>query len=92
MMESTGLLREKLDLLLRRHSALKKELSAAQALLGRREAEVTALHARLNKCEEQNLALAISRSLPDEEARAGAHGRLDALIAEIDKLLSTLHE
>lgn len=91
-MESTGLLREKLELLLRRHSILKKELSAAQMQLDRREAEMSALHARLHKCEEQNLALAISRSLPDADARAGARGRLDTVIAEIDKLLSTLHE
>jgi hypothetical protein len=92
MMESIGMLREKLDLLLRRHSAMKKELATARGMLERREEETALLRTRLRQCEEQHLALAIGHSLPDADARASARGRLDAIIAEIDKLLSTLHE
>lgn len=91
-MESLDTLRQKLDLLLRRHNVLKKELAAARTLLARHQHEAAALRARLEKCEEESLALTIGHSLPDAGSRAQARARLDAVIAEIDKLLSSLHD
>jgi len=90
MMESIGILRQKLELLLRRHRALKKKLAAARALVASREEEQAALRLRLAKCEEQSLALQIGHALPDAESRAHARARLDAVIADIDKMLSSL--
>ncbi len=91
-MESMELLQEKLDELLRRQRTLKKELAEARNLIARTEAEAEGLRTKLEASERQNTALALSQALPDAESRSLARERLDNVIADIDKLLSSLHE
>lgn len=91
-MESMELLQEKLDELLRRQRTLKKELADARNLIARTEAEAEGLRTKLEASERQNTALALSHALPDAESRSLARERLDNVIADIDKLLSSLHE
>ncbi|MBS1615918.1 MAG: hypothetical protein JST06_07370 [Bacteroidetes bacterium] len=91
-MDSLQLLQDKLRLLLRRHHDLKKEWASFQVQIVRQEEEIQRLNILLQKATQENMALQINHTLPDAASRKEARNRLDAVIADIDKLLSSLHE
>lgn len=91
-MEALQQLQDKLNRLLRRHKALKNECHALQAQLTQLEEEARRLNTQLEQAKQENLALQISHAIPDAASRKQARSRMDAVISDIDKILSSLHE
>jgi cell division protein FtsB len=91
-MASLDLLRDRLDLLLRQHAALKTENTKLRRSVDAKEEETAMLRKQLTGTEEQLLALQIGKTMPDAEARASSRRKLDAVIGEIDKILTTLND
>jgi hypothetical protein len=89
-MERLNTLRAKLDLLLRDYKSLKDDLATTRASLEEKQEEIALMRTQMAKYEEQLLALQIGNAIPDAEGRANARKQLDAVIGEIDKILTTL--
>ncbi len=91
-METLLQLQDKLNRLLRHHKALNNECRALQAQLTQLEEEIRLLNSQLEQARQENLALQISHAIPDTASRKQARSRMDAVISDIDKILSSLHE
>ena len=91
-MEGINILQERVAELLKRYSALLREREALQKEAKVLRTENEELRARLNQIEGSLLAVQISHSMPDEATRAQNRKKLDAVISEIDKILTTLND
>ena len=91
-MEGINTLNERVTELLKRYSALLRERENLRKEASAMRAENEDLHARLNKAEEGLLAINISQAMPDEATRAQNRKKLDTVISEIDKILTTLND
>ena len=91
-MQELQLLSDQVDALLKKHTAVmaaNKKLMQAQE---RSMQQVAQLQQQLAAAEEQLLATAIARALPDEQEKAQTRKQLDAVITEIDKILTNLND
>lgn len=91
-MESLLLLRQKIELLIREHSGVKAALATANKTLAAKDVEIEQIRTQLKTAEERLLALEIGKAIPDAKSRASSRRQLDAVIGEIDKILTTLHD
>ncbi len=90
MMESLFRLREKVEALLRRYIALQDENEALHKTLRDKDDEIMRLREALSKEEMNVMATQIGQTIFDPEARAAGRRKLDEVIGEIDKILTTL--
>ena len=91
-MDGIEILQDRVSALLKRFSAVMRERDGLKKELEELRAENDDLRSRLNRAEEHTLALQIGKSMPDESAKAQARKQLDAVIGEIDKILTTLND
>jgi regulator of replication initiation timing len=78
--------------LLKRYAALLRERDGMKKELGMLREENEHLQAKLTQAEEYLLAAQISKAMPDEASRAQSRKKLDAVISEIDKILTTIND
>lgn len=90
-MEDMDRLRERVNELLKRYSALQRENEHLYKDQERMQAEIVRLRALVQEAELQRLSQAVGESLPDEASRAKYRSSLDDVIREIDQILATLH-
>lgn len=91
-MEIMQRLSESVDVLLKRHNAvcgenilLKKQLAEAQVVEEK-------LRSELRETQQRLMAFEIGAALPDAESRASSRRKLDEVIRDIDKILTTLND
>lgn len=89
-MESVFRLREKVEALLRRYTALEAENEELKASLSGKEEELASMREMLSKADMNTMAKQIGQTISDPEARAAGRRKLDEVIGEIDKILTTL--
>ncbi len=91
-MEGIKALHDRVNTLLKRYSSVLHERESLRKELGTLRAENEELRAQLRQTEEGLLALQISQSMPDAALREQSRKKLDAVIGEIDKILTTLND
>ncbi len=91
-MEGMEALHDRVNALLRRHSLVVRERDALKKELSELREEKEALRSMLRLSEEELLAARISQAIPDDAARAQSRKKLDAVIGEIDKILTSLND
>jgi chromosome segregation ATPase len=91
-MEGLPALQERVQALLKRYAAVHREREQLRKEVDALREERESLEARLRHAEESLLALHIGKSMPDEATRARSRKKLDAVISEIDKILTTLND
>lgn len=85
-------LNERIDLLLRKYTAMQAENDRLRDLLAGQTAEITKLNATLAAMEEKILAMQIGQGVTDDKEKEKLKAQLDKLIAEIDHLLISLND
>lgn len=85
-------LNERIDLLLRKYTAMQAENDRLQDLLAGQTAEITKLNATLALMEEKMLAMQIGQGVTGDKEKEKLRHQLDKLIAEIDHLLISLND
>jgi cell division protein FtsB len=91
-MEGIDALHDRVNALLKRFGSLTRERESLKKELNSMRAENEELRAQLRQAEEGLLALQISQSMPDAAVREQSRKKLDAVIGEIDKILTTLND
>ncbi len=91
-MELLANLNERIDLLLRKYTAMQAENNRLQDLLASQTAQITKLNTTLAAMEEKMLAMQIGQGVTDDKEKERLKGQLDKLIAEIDHLLISLND
>ncbi len=91
-MNAIGLLEEKVDALLKRHLALAAELKKTKRHLAKKETELQQLAQIVAEAESRLTGSSIAKSLPEKKERNAARKKIDAVIAEIDKILMNLND
>lgn len=91
-MENLAILRERVDALLKRYAAVGQERDAIKKELAALKERYAELDAQLQQAESHLLAVQIGKVMPDEQSRAQSRRKLDAVIGEIDKILTTLND
>jgi len=85
-------LNERIDLLLRKYTAMQAENDRLRDLLAGQTAEITKLNTALAAMEEKMLAMQIGQGVTDDKEKEKLKAQLDKLIAEIDHLLISLND
>lgn len=85
-------LSNKLDVLLKKHAALRTDKKRLERTVARQEEELAGLNEKLTEAQQQLLALQIARVLPDAAEKQRTRKQLDAVIGEIDKILTSLND
>ncbi len=91
-MKGLDILKERVDALLKSYAALLRERNALRKELKGKEQEQQELAERLRIAEEELLALQIGKAIPDTAARTRNRKKLDAVIGQIDKILTSLND
>jgi hypothetical protein len=91
-MSAIDQLRTRVDQLLRQYAAAQLDLKNLRNELKDKDHTIASLQLQLTKTEEQLLAQQIGRAIPDAESRANSRKKLDQVIREIDKILTTLND
>ena len=85
-------LRERVGALLKRYAALIQERESLKKELSSLRTENNDLRARLHQTEQGMMAVQINQAMPDEALRLQSRKKLDEVISEIDKILTTLND
>ena len=91
-MDGLEVLRERVQALLKSYAALQRDRERLRKEAEALRAEREVLQARLHHAEESLLAVRIGKSISDEPTRAQSRKKLDEVIGEIDKILTTLND
>ena len=91
-MNGLDTLKERVDALLKSYAALLRERNALRKELKGKEQQQQDLAERLRVAEEELLALQIGKAIPDAAARTRNRKKLDAVIGQIDKILTSLND
>ena len=91
-MEGMDLLRDRVAALLKRYSAVLRERDDLKKALNLMQSENEDIREKLSQAEERLLAIQIGKAIPDEATRAQSRKKLDAVIGEIDKILTTIND
>jgi hypothetical protein len=91
-MKGLDTLRSRIDALLKSYAALLRERNALRKELELKEQQHSELVEQLRLAEETLLALQIGKAIPDAAARTRNRKKLDAVIGQIDKILTTLND
>jgi ribosome assembly protein YihI (activator of Der GTPase) len=91
-MQELQRLNEKLDVLLKKYSAVQTENKRLKATVAQQLESIESLNGKLGNVEEQMTALQIGKSILNEDQRDDMRKKLDNVIGEIDKILTTLND
>ena len=90
-MQELQLLNEKLNLLLKKYTALQAENKRLRATVSEQTTSIDKLNKKLSGLEEGLVANHIGSSMNDIQ-KTGMRKQLDTVINEIDKILNTLND
>ena len=91
-MATLSILEEKVDALIRRFTAVCTERDALLQKLDKSEEGAVIMQRELKDARQRLLAYEIGAAIPDAETRAGSRRKLDEVICDIDKILTTLDD
>ena len=91
-MATLSTLGEKVDALIGHLRATRTERDALLQKLDKAEETAAILRRELNEARQQLLAYEIGSAMPDAETRANSRRKLDEVIRDIDKILTTLDD
>ncbi len=91
-MQELQLLNDKLDILLKKYTALQEENVRLKETVSRQTASIDGLNDQLSKLEQDMVAAQVSKSKLSNEEQKGMKKQLDHVIGEIDKILNTLDD
>ena len=85
-------LRERVAVLIKRYTASMQEQDLLKKQLSTLKLENDDLRARLHSTAQGMMAVQIGNSIPDEALRLQSRQKLDEVISEIDKILTSLND
>ncbi len=85
-------LNDKLDELLKKHTALQTENSRLKKTISQQIKTIDSLHEKLSAIEQNVTAIHIGKSLEIIDGKDSVRKQLDIVISEIDKILNTLND
>lgn len=91
-MQELELLNTRLDALIRHYSALKAENKRLRGTVQAQATTIEQLNGQLGRLEEQMLGLQLDKTVLAPEEHALLRRRLDTVIGEIDKILTSLND
>lgn len=91
-METFGLLSDKLDLLLKKHAALETENSRLRATIDGQNKAIQRLNKKVISLDNSMGSVHLGHADISDEEKENMRRQLDAVIAEIDKILTTLND
>jgi chromosome segregation ATPase len=91
-MELLDELGNKVQALIKKYALLQAEHNSLQQTLTRQSAQITALTQQLDVTKAQLLAVEVAQALPDAGEKERVRKQLDAVIHEIDKVLTNLND
>lgn len=91
-MRELELLNNKLDLLLKRYTALLAENKALKGTIAKQQRSIETLNAKLETVEQGMMAAQVGNSATNPEEKEILRKQLDMVIGQIDKILVTLND
>lgn len=91
-MQEIQWLSDRVAALLRRYAALRAENRGLKETIGRQSEEIARLEEQLRGSEDRLLAAEVAGLVPEGKEREKVRHRLDAVISEIDKILTNLND
>jgi len=91
-MQELQLLNEKLDLLLKKYTALQAENSRLKETVSKQLKSIEGLNSKLSSLEENIGSAQIGKAVISNEEKNGVRKQIDNVIGEIDKILNTLND
>lgn len=85
------LLNEKLDVLIKKYTAMKTENKQLKEAISQQLESIEALNNKLSILEEQMLSVQIGKTVSTDVEKASMKRQLDMVIAAIDKILVSLN-
>lgn len=86
------ILNEKLDLLLKKYTALQAENKRLKQTISQQIKSMDSLNAKLEGLEKNMAAVHTDNVMLTTQDKAGMRKQLDTVIGEIDKILTTLND
>jgi hypothetical protein len=91
-MQELQVLNDKLDVLLKKYTALQVENRRLKDTVARQTESVKELNGKLSDLEQNMVAVQIGKTVLSDEERQKVRKQLDDVIGEIDKILTTLND
>jgi predicted RNase H-like nuclease (RuvC/YqgF family) len=91
-MQELQLLNEKLDLLLKKYTALQAENKRLKDTVSQQLKSIEMLNGKLSSLEDNMQATQIGKAVINTDEKAGVRKQIDNVISEIDKILNTLND
>ena len=91
-MQALDTLNDKLDLLIKKYQALQVENKRLRDVIAGQSEELEATHKKLSVYEDGLVDRHLGNTLGDDEEKETMRKQLDAVIADIDKILTTLDD
>ncbi len=91
-MEGLDQLGKKLDMLLKKHTALEAENKRLKQIMAAQNKSVESLTKKVASLEQGMVSVRIGSATENEEEKDNMRHQLDSVIMEIDKILNTLND
>lgn len=91
-MQELQLLNEKLDLLLKKYTALQAENARLKDTVSKQLKSIEGLNSKLSSLEENIGSAQIGKAVISNGEKNGVRKQIDNVIGEIDKILNTLND
>ena len=91
-MQELQLLNEKLDLLLKKYTALQAENARQKDTVSKQLKSIEGLNSKLSSLEENIGSAQIGKAVISNDEKNGVRKQIDNVIGEIDKILNTLND
>jgi cell division septum initiation protein DivIVA len=91
-MQALDTLNDKLDLLIKKYQGLQAENKRLRDVIAGQNEELEATHKKLSVYEDGLVDRHLGNTLGDDEEKETMRKQLDAVIADIDKILTTLDD
>lgn len=91
-MQELDLLNGRLDILLKKYTALQAENKSLKASVNKQTQSMETLNKKLEGLEQSMLAQKVGNVVSDKEEQIALRKQLDTVIGEIDKILLTLND
>lgn len=91
-MQELQLLNEKLDLLLKKYTALQVENKRLKDTVSQQLKSIEMLNGKLSSLEDNMQATQIGKAVVNTDEKTGVRKQIDNVISEIDKILNTLND
>lgn len=91
-MQELDLLNDKLELLLKKYTALQAENKKLQQTIVHQRQSIEELNGKIGNLEEELLTSKTSSAIHDDKDKKVVKKQIDTLIGDIDRILATLHD